>query len=58
MYLSIFTGYGCFTILGFAAYGAVIGLVATVLVAVGSEIAFIVTKREQAQRQMEERYTV
>jgi hypothetical protein len=58
MYLSIFTGYTCFTLLGFAAIGAAIGMVATVIVAIGSEVAFILTKREHAQRGRKERYIV
>ena len=59
MYLSIFTGYTCFTILGFGALGAPIGMVATVVVAVGSEIAFVLAKKEQEEdRMMQERYTV
>ncbi|KAF1837464.1 hypothetical protein BDW02DRAFT_128571 [Decorospora gaudefroyi] len=58
MYLSIFTGYTCFTILGFAATGAVIGLAATVVVAVGSEVAFVITREEEAQKLRQDRYTV
>ncbi|KAJ5026810.1 hypothetical protein J3E72DRAFT_324469 [Bipolaris maydis] len=58
MYLSIFTGYTCFTILGFGAIGAPIGMVATVVVAVGSEIAFVLAKRDEAEMMMQERYTV
>lgn len=58
MYLSIFTGYTCFTILGFGAIGAPIGVVATVIVAVGSEIAFILAKKEEAEKINKERYMV
>lgn len=58
MYLSIFTGYTCFTLLGFAAIGSGIGIVATVIVAVGSEIAFVHARKEQEQRWRQERYIV
>jgi hypothetical protein len=58
MYLSIFTGYTCFTLLGFAAIGAAIGIVATVVVAVGSEVAFVVARKDEAERLRQERYLV
>ncbi|RMZ66936.1 hypothetical protein GMOD_00002322 [Pyrenophora seminiperda CCB06] len=58
MYLSIFTGYTCFTILGFAAIGTAIGIAATVVVAVGSEVAFVLAKKEEAEWLRQERYLV
>jgi len=58
MYLSIFTGYTCFTILGFAAIGTAIGVAATAVVAVGSEVAFVLAKREEAEWLRQERYLV
>lgn len=58
MYLTIFTGYTCFTILGFAAIGAGIGMVATVVVAAGSEVAFVLNKKEEAEKLRMERYLV
>ena len=58
MYLSIFTGYTCFTILGFAAIGTAIGVAATALVAVCSEVAFVLAKREEAEWLRQERYLV
>ena len=58
MYLSIFTGYTCFTILGFAAIGAAIGIAATVVVAVGSEVAFVLVRKDEEQKMRQERYLV
>jgi hypothetical protein len=58
MYLSIFTGYTCFTFLGFAAIGAAIGIVATVVVAVGSEVAFVLARKDEAEKLRQERYLV
>jgi preprotein translocase subunit SecF len=58
MYLSIFTGYTCFTFLGFAAIGAAIGIAATVVVAVGSEVAFMLARKDKAEKLRQERYLV
>jgi hypothetical protein len=58
MYLSIFTAYTCFTLLGFAAIGAAIGIAATVVVAVGSEVAFALAREDEAQKLRHERYLV
>jgi hypothetical protein len=46
-YLSIAFGFTAFTFLGFARLGTAIGLIATVIVALGSEIAFIHDRREE-----------
>jgi len=58
MYLTIFTGFTCFTILGFAAIGTGIGIAATVIVAIGSEVAFVLAKKEEAEKRRQERYLV
>jgi hypothetical protein len=58
MYLTIFTGFICFSLLGFAAIGTNIGIAATVVVAVGSEIAFVLAEKEEADKLMQERYLV
>ncbi|KAI4607687.1 uncharacterized protein J4E88_004162 [Alternaria novae-zelandiae] len=58
MYLTIFTGFTCFTILGFAAIGTGIGIAATVVVAIGSEVAFVLAKKEEAEKRRQERYLV
>ncbi|KAH7399234.1 hypothetical protein BKA66DRAFT_451298, partial [Pyrenochaeta sp. MPI-SDFR-AT-0127] len=55
-YLSIFAGHTAFTLLGFSGIGTAIGMVATVVVAVGSEIAFACAKREEAERRKEQRF--
>lgn len=46
-YLSMAFGFTSFTFLGFARLGTAIGLVATVIVAMGSEISFIYSKEEE-----------
>ena len=46
-YLSMAFGFTAFTFLGFARLGTAIGLVATVVVALGSEISFIYGKKEE-----------
>lgn len=58
MYLTMFTGYTCFTILGFAALGAGIGIAATAIVAIGSELAFVLAEKEEEEMLRQERYLV
>jgi hypothetical protein len=57
-YLSIFAGHTAFTFLGFAALGTAIGMVATIVVAVGSEIAFICARRDEAIKLKGHRFLV
>lgn len=57
-YLSIFAGHTAFTFLGFSRVGTAIGAIATIVVAVGSEISFVFARREEAERLKEQRYVV
>jgi hypothetical protein len=52
-YLSILAGHTAFTLLGFAKIGTSIGIVATILVAVGSEFA-LARAREEGTRGLKE----
>lgn len=47
MYLSILLGHTAFTLLGFSRMGTGIGIIATVMVAVGSEVAFASAKERE-----------
>jgi hypothetical protein len=46
-YLSMAFGFAAFTLLGFARLGTAIGLVATVAVALGSEVSFLYGRRNE-----------
>jgi hypothetical protein len=46
VYLSMTCGFAAFTFLGFSRLGTAVGLIATIIVAVGSEISFICQRRE------------
>jgi hypothetical protein len=48
-YFSMICGFTAFTCLGFARLGTLIGLFATIIVALGSEIAFACQRREQGR---------
>jgi hypothetical protein len=49
-YLSMAFGFAAFTYLGFARLGTGIGLVATIVIALGSEISFVYEKMEERGR--------
>jgi hypothetical protein len=57
-YLSMTFGFAAFTFLGFSRLGTAIGLVATVTVAVGSEVSFICKRREYEGMCKNERHMV
>ncbi len=57
-YLSIFAGHTAFTFLGFAGIGTAIAAIATVVVAVGSEISFAYSERDDSDIAKEPRYLV
>jgi hypothetical protein len=56
-YLSMAFGFAAFTYLGFARLGTGIGLIATIIVALGSEISFIYERRDERARK-DERHMV
>jgi hypothetical protein len=58
VYLSMAFGFAAFTFLGFTRLGTSIGLIATVIVAVGSEISFICKRREEEMSWKDERHMV
>jgi hypothetical protein len=47
VYLSMIFGFAAFTCLGFARLGTNIGLIATIMVALASEISFVHEMREE-----------
>jgi hypothetical protein len=47
VYLSMVFGFAAFTFLGFARLGTILGLIATVVVAVGSEVSFAMQQWEE-----------
>jgi hypothetical protein len=57
-YLSMAFGFTAFTFLGFARLGTALGLVATVVVALGSEISFIYSRKEEEMAWKDERHLV
>jgi hypothetical protein len=57
-YLSMVFGFAAFTFLGFARLGTGICLIATVIVALGSEISFICRLREDETAYKDGRYMV
>ncbi|KAL6703725.1 hypothetical protein ACN47E_009106 [Coniothyrium glycines] len=57
-YLSILAGHTAFTFLGFAQMGTAIGMVATVVVAVGSEVAFARAGKTISMTEKERRFVV
>ncbi|KAL5121368.1 hypothetical protein ACEQ8H_000836 [Pleosporales sp. CAS-2024a] len=57
-YLSMMLGFVAFTCLGFARLGTVIGLVATIIVASGSEIMFLYNRWEHEKASKVERHMV
>jgi hypothetical protein len=57
-YFSMICGFTAFTCLGFARLGTLIGLFATIIVALGSETAFACRTREQKGPLKYEQYMV
>jgi hypothetical protein len=51
-------GFAAFTFLGFSRLGTAVGLVATVTVAVGSEISFVCNRREYDRACKDHRHMV
>lgn len=58
VYLSMAFGFTAFTFLGFARLGTTMALIATVIVAAGSEIAFAYEKRGEELACKDERHIV
>jgi hypothetical protein len=58
VYLSMAFGFAAFTFLGFTRLGTSIGLIATVIVALGSEISFFYKRKEQERDRKDARHMV
>jgi hypothetical protein len=59
VYLSMIFGFAAFTCLGFAQLGTNIGLIATIVVALASEISFVHEMREEEENEWkDERHMV
>jgi len=57
-YLSMAFGFTAFTFLGFARLGTALGLIATVIVALGSEISFVYDRDKDQETWKDERHLV
>lgn len=58
VYLSMVFGFAAFTFLGFARLGTILGLIATVIVAFGSEVSFAVRQWEEDKSWKKARHMV
>jgi hypothetical protein len=58
VYLSMAFGFSAFTLLGFARLGTTLGLIATLIVALGSEISFVYNRGKEEGAWKDDRHLV